>query len=209
MNILQVVRNLKICDGIIGHANYTIKKQSTLPNAFVKQSGFLSEELQDELESLFNDDYVLGIYQSDHNDELVKETFIRGIVNRNSFFSQNNTQPNIKKILLPYDDFLSFSREIKKINNQRESNGIFIIKIPKENLNLKNDLPMPLYYKDTENIVRILPEYIYGYICRKSGATADITRNSYYRDIHEYIPSNNMIYDVSVNDRLFERGKSL
>ena len=54
----------------------------------------------------------------------------------------------------------------------------------------------PIYYKDDKG-VRLLPEFIYGYIpVEKDGILGDLIHNSNYKDIHN-LNNTNLLYEES------------
>lgn len=172
--------------------------------------GFMSEELGKELESLFDDDYVVGIHRTGYTmvtPEFLNDVFNNGLIN-NGDGMQGIVQyePDITKTVSLQNNFLLMYGQIKTCNKYKNSQGVIITKIPKSYLMLKEGEVKPIYFPENDYSFRLLPEYIYGYVSVDKGVCTSIVRNPNYRDFHNY-NDEGLVFDSNVYD-LSSKSKS-
>ena len=166
--------------------------------------GYISTKLAKELQKLYDDDYEISIHRTGYTKvtpNLIQEIFDNGLINngdamqgvRNSFVSERT------KTLTPLKDFMLLVGQIKAACNYKNSEGVFLVKIPKSYLGLKDGEIMPIWYYDG-NYQRLLPEFIYGYIPVKNEVVGDIIRNNNYKDYHDY-EQEGLLYEPGVKPK--------
>lgn len=167
----------------------------------VDEYGYMSEELGQELDNLFKDDnYIIGIHRTgfnNMNDSMINEIFNNGLIN-NGHIQQGGMDgsQSIEKTVSLFYDFTLMNMQLKQAFGYKNSEGCMIIKIPKSYLGKADGDIKPIYYKDDKG-VRLLPEFIYGYIpVEKDGILGDLIHNSNYKDIHN-LNNTNLLYEES------------
>ncbi|MBQ2946541.1 MAG: hypothetical protein IJE04_01645 [Bacilli bacterium] len=175
--------------------------------------GYMSEELGMELDGLFEDkDYVIGIHRTGYNDmdqQMIDNIFNKGLIN-NGHIMQGGMAGNfdIEKTVSIFPDFTVLNGQLKAAHGYKGSQGCIIVKIPKSYLG-KSDGPIePIYYKH-DNVTKLLPEFVYGYVpVDKEGRLGDLNRNPNYKDIHN-LDNPNLMYEASAVYKAKREGKNL
>lgn len=226
LNIFK--RNKKDQGFIVDNSNtytedhgYSLVKDSSLVNKkyefefnLAKQYdnyGYMSEELGRELETLFEDeDYILGIHRTGYTqmtNELINKIFNEGLINNGHVMQGGmDGMTDINKTVSLYQSFTLFTGQLKAASGYKNSQGCFIIKIPKSYVGYKNGEIKPIYYKT--DVMNLLPEFIYGYVPVKDNKLENIIRNPNYKNIHNY-DNKNLYYDDSVYYKAKREGINL
>lgn len=157
--------------------------------------GYISESLGNELATLFNDDYEIGIHRTGYsivNNEYLADVFTNGLINNGDAMqgvmrSNPDESMNIEKTVSFMSNIMLLVWQLKIAYSYKASQGSFIIKIPKSYLGEKDGEIKPIYFKENEYVRRLLPEFIYGYIpCDGKGNVGEIIKNPNYKDVHDY-----------------------
>lgn len=175
--------------------------------------GYMSEELGRELDSLFEDkDYVVGIHRtgySNMDEKTINNIFNKGLIN-NGHIMQGGMASNfdIEKTVSLFSDFTVLNGQLKAAHGYKCSEGCIIVKIPKSYLG-KCDGPIePIYYRD-DNVTKLLPEFIYGYVpVDKEGRLGELNKNPKYTDIHN-LDNTNLMYEQSATFKAKREGINL
>lgn len=161
--------------------------------------GFMSKELGMELSALFEDGYKVGIHRTGHTiigPKTIADVFHNGLINNgDTMIGSVNDDGWIDSsdTITFFNDFLIMNGQIKVANKYKNSQGVFVVKIPTAYLERTNEYAKPIYFMGNEP--RLLPEYIYGYIpVDKNGRCGDIIRNPLYKNVHFY-KHNGLYYD--------------
>lgn len=168
--------------------------------------GYISKEVGEELESLFDNNYIIGIHRtgySDVNDAYLKDVFNNGLINNMDRLSGGFGDKflDINKTVTLFYDFIYMNMQLKTAGSYKCSSGSIIIKIPKSYLGLAEGEVKPIYYQSDDITVKLLSEYVYGYIPVKDGVVGDIIHNPNYRDEHTYIDSEDVLLYESKTKR--------
>lgn len=176
--------------------------------------GYMSEEVGCELDSLYdNPDYIIGIHRTGFtriNDKILNDIFNRGLYNNGDLMSSgaNNGNYNIEKTVSFFNDLLLLIPSLKTCEGYKMSEGCIIVKIPKSYVGMKNGEVQPIFYKENGYQVRLIPEFIYGYIPVKDKKINKIIHNPNYKDKHVLI-NDNFYYDDSVKYKYKRENKEL
>lgn len=172
--------------------------------------GYMPMEVGKDIEQLFSDStYMIGIHRTGYsnvNEEYIKDVFNRGLINNMDILqggkTLDDTYLDIYKTVSFMDDFITMNAELKLSHNYKNSRGCFIIKIPASYIGMKDGEIKPIYFKDKDGI-KILSEYIYGYIsCNEKGELGSIVHNPNYTDSHIYIDSeDSLLYETRAKTR--------
>lgn len=151
--------------------------------------GFIDKATGEEIESLLQPGYTVGIHRTGHTGvtgQMILDVFSNGLIN-NGDAMQGVVSGKIalEKTVSFYDDMWGLISQIKACNSYKNSEGVFIIKVPKSYIGLGDGEIKPIYIQD-EHENRLLPEFIYGYAPVKKGVCQGIIRNSKYSDVHDY-----------------------
>lgn len=174
--------------------------------------GFIDCKLGEELQSIVqSEEYVLGIHRTgstkinpDINDPNLKNIFFKGLFNNGDIMSgANNGQCDIEKTVSLINDPFFLGRTLKTVDSYKKSTGCIVVKITKSYLCKKSGDIMPIYYHQN-GIIRLCPEFIYGYIPVENHRATTIIRNPNYKDKHNII-NEKSVYD----DRVTIRYKNL
>ena len=174
--------------------------------------GYISEQLGKDLEKLFDDDYEIGIHRTGYsvvNKEYLADVFTNGLINNGDAMqgvmrSNPDESMNIEKTVSFMSNIMLLVWQLKIAYGYKDSQGSFIIKIPKSNLGEKDGEIKPIYFKENEHIRRLLPEFIYGYVpCDGKGNVGKIIKNPNYKEVHDY-EITDLIYEYSVLGKLAE-----
>ena len=218
---LYKLKNKLIKDLSYSHGYSILRSSKTLKdNKFLlelardyDEVGFMSQELGEELDSLFLDDnYTVGIHRTGYNimdDKMIQTIFREGLINNGHIMSGavSGTQ-DIDKTVSMFKDFTLMNGQLKSASGYKNSLGCIIVKIPKSYLGEKEGDIQPIYYKK-DGIVHLLPEFIYGYIpVSDNGVLKEIIRNPRYKDVHT-LESNNLLYEDTVLVRAQQKGINL
>ena len=103
-----------------------------------------------------------------------------------------------------YNEILYILHQCVAAPYYKGSDKVYIFKIPKENINYYEEgKSKPILIQDTEtnelgnSCVRVLPEYILGYISVDKEGIKNLTENPNYKDKHDYL-HDGLIYDGRV-----------
>lgn len=171
-------------------------------------TGFIDKTLGEELQSIIDsEDYVLGIHRTgctritpDIKDYNLKNIFSHGLYNNGDFMSgANNGKYDIEKTVSLIRDPLFLGMTLKTVDDYKNSNGCVVVKIPKSYIGEKSGNIMPIYYLEN-SLVRLCPEFIYGYIPVVNHRAEKIIRNPNYKDQH-YTINENSAYDQRVSSK--------
>ena len=175
--------------------------------------GFMSQELGEELDSLFlNDEYSIGIHRTGHNimsNEMIETIFRDGLINNGHVMTGavNGTQ-DISRTVSTFKDFTLLNGQLKSAFHYKDSQGCIIVKIPKSYIGEGNGEIKPIYYKKN-GVTYLLPEFIYGYIpVSNDGVLKEIIRNPRYKDIHN-LDNSNLLYETNAIEKSKQSGFNL
>ena len=175
--------------------------------------GYMSQELGEELDSLFLDDnYMVGIHRTGYtpiDDLTIDKIFNEGLINNGHIMSggMDGTQ-DIEKTVSLFYDFPVLNGQLKAAHNYKGSEGCIVVRIPKSYLGKEEGEIKPIYYKK-DSYVRLLPEFIYGYIpTDKNGVLGEMIRNPNYKDVHN-LDNVNLLYEDSAFNRARKNGINL
>lgn len=172
------------------------------------ETGYIDKAIGEELQGIIDDDdYVLGIHRTGHthinptiSDPNLQSIFKLGLTNNGDMMlGANSGKYDIEKTVTLIQDPLFLAISLKTVDDYKNSTGCIVVKIPKSYLGKKDGYIMPIYYNDS-NIVRLLPEFVYGYIPVSNHRIETIIRNPNYKDTH-YIINENSAYDDSVSSK--------
>lgn len=175
--------------------------------------GYMSQELGEELDSLFLDeDYIVGIHRTGYtymDDTTIEKIFREGLINNGHIMSggMDGTQ-DIEKTVSLFYDFPILNGRLKAAHGYKGSDGCIVVKIPKSYLGKEEGEIKPIYYKK-DSYVRLLPEFIYGYIpTKENGVLGEIIRNPNYRETHR-LDNINLLYEDSALIKARKNGINL
>lgn len=174
--------------------------------------GYMSLELGKELDDLYKaDDYIIGIHRTGYTDitnNTLNDIFNKGLINNGHIMSGGNSgTTDIEKTVTLIYDITVLSGQLKAASGYKNSQGCILVKIPKSYLGKKEGEVKPIYYNDG-SLMRLLPEYIYGYIPVSDNRVGDIVHNKNYKDIHNY-NNEGLVYDDSAYYKLKRQGIDL
>lgn len=157
--------------------------------------GFISKELGRELKSLFQENgYKIGLHRtgySNFNEKTINDLFTKGLINNGDSMQGAQQKYVITTKTVDFENnFTIFMGMLKTACNYKCSSGAVIVKIPEDYIEKGiNDKPTKPIYYNYNGIMRLMPEYIYGYIpLGEKGMVGNIIRNPNYKDIHDYKP---------------------
>lgn len=144
----------------------------------------MDAKVEDELYNIFCDNsFMLGIHKTaciSSDKKELNDIFNKGLYSNGHVLSGGITAMyDIEKTVSFYNSFVELCVNIKQCEGYKNSKGCIILKIPKE---LKNS--EQLFYIDSEGLVRILPEYIYGYISVNNMIADSVIHNHNYQNYH-------------------------
>lgn len=175
--------------------------------------GYMSQELGEELDGLFLDDsYIVGIHRTGYtymDEATINKIFNEGLINNGHIMSGGmaGTQ-DIEKTVSLFYDFPILNGQLKSAHGYKGSEGCLVVKIPKSYLGKEDGEIKPIYYKK-DSTIRLLPEFIYGYIpTNENGVLGDMIHNPNYREIHE-LENVNLLYEDSAVIRARKNGVEL
>ncbi len=130
------------------------------------KKGYMDANVENELLKIFSDNnYVIGVHKTGYtpiNNDVINDIFLNGLYSNGHILSGGIAgRYDIERTVNFYDNFVELSVNIKQCKGYKNSNGCIILKIPK-NMKKSNQL----FYVDSDNQVRILPEYIWLYSCK-------------------------------------------
>lgn len=197
------------------------KKQCFLKELAEDYDGFgrLEYLVGKELEEVYNNNnYRVGLHftgYSEANEDFLNNVFQDGLIN-NQDAMQGIESPNIdiEKTVSFVDNFTIFIGQLKSAHSYKESQGAFLIKIPKKYIDdtIPESERQPIYRKGNSDIHYLLPEFIYGFIpVDEEGNIKSIIKNPGYKDIHTNTNDTNLIYEGQVlgDNRIFEEIQTL
>ena len=176
--------------------------------------GYMSEEVGRQLDRLYdNPDYIIGIHRTGFtriNDKILNDIFYKGLYNNGDIMSSGSDGQrfNIDKTVSLFNNFLTMVPCLKTSEGYKMSQGCIIVKIPKAYVGKGNGEAHPIYYKENDYQVRLLPEFIYGYIPVKDKKIDKIIHNPNYKDKHTLI-NDNLYYEDSVKYKYKRENKEL
>ena len=168
--------------------------------------GFISDDLGIELDNIIDDkDYILGIHRTGYtlvtpriDDPVLSDIFNKGLYNNGDIMGGamgGNT--NIEKTVSLMESSLFLNMSLKTSDNYKGSKGCVIVKIPRSYIGRKEGPVLPIFYREDDNQIRLMPEFIYGYIPVKNHEATTIIRNPNYKDKHSTV-NERSVYDDSV-----------
>lgn len=160
--------------------NEFIKARIKEQNDVYKEMQYqVPEEIGKNLQSIYeNEEYTLMIHRTDYDMEQIKnQMFQKGLPMRDTDYTCN---------LSTYNHFPTILQQIKFCNDYKNSQGCIIVKMPK-------NIDLPLYY-EYNDLLCLLPEYIYGYIKVNEEKVENMFLNPLYKDNHDYDPEG-LYYD--------------
>ena len=169
-------------------------------------TGFISEQLGLELDNIIDDDeYILGIHRTGYtpispsiSDPILTDIFSKGLYNNGDIMGggmSGNT--SIEKTVSLMESALFLNMSLKTSDNYKSSCGCIIVKIPKSYLGRKEGPVLPIFYREDGVQIRLMPEFIYGYIPVDNHRATTIIRNPNYKDKHSTV-NERSVYDDSV-----------
>ena len=157
--------------------------------------GSIDKEVGEEISDLFEYGYVLGIYRTkikDNND--IENIFNKGIkIN----YESTSDILSLENIAAFFTSKIHYFGILKTTPDYNDSTGAFILKIPNAYLEKTSEHCKPIYRKDDYDI-RLLSEFIYGYVPVSPS----------YR-IEEIINNYNYGYDYECDSSLLYEGDSI
>lgn len=154
--------------------------------ALIEQNkkGYMDINIEKELYNCFRDsNYILGIHRTGYtriDNHILNDIFNNGLYSNGHVLSGGITGMNdIEKTVSFYDNFIELCVNIKQCHGYKNSDGCILFKVPKI-LKKSNQL----FSIDDNNQLRILPEFIYGYIPVDDMKVNSIVHNSNYKDYH-------------------------
>ncbi len=152
------------------------------------QFGYISQALGEELDGLFMDtNSSVALHQTGYakvNSHYLEDVFGKGLLNEGSML-QGLVKPylSLETTATIYDDLGPLLLNLKTTEEEKNSQGAIILKIPKSCLGKGKQSPTPLYYYDYQQQggYRILPQFIYGYIPVNHRASFGIIHNPNYQ----------------------------
>lgn len=136
------------------------------------------------------DNYVIGIHRTGYSNvtpEFLDDVFQNGLINNgHSMLGVQDDYMDLERTVSIISDFTLLVGVLKTGHNYKNSQGMLLVKIPKEYVDKKSPNRKPIYFR-SEVSPRLLPEYIYGYIpSDREGNITEIIHNENYRDVHDY-----------------------
>ena len=199
----------KIC--LSKRSSYRITKRQCFDNEELKQIakeyddyGYMSKKIGKDLEKQFeSDEYIIGIHRTGYtpmNSKIINQVFNEGLINNGHAMSGGVKQSvNIEDTVTLFSKFFVCYGQIKSTPDYKNSQGCFIIKIPKSYLGKKEGEIKPIYYLK-QGYPMLLPEFIYGYVwVNEGGFVKSMVKNPNYSDYHIY-NDEELLYDSSVNN---------
>lgn len=179
--------------------------------------GYISMKLGKELEELWDKDYFIGIHRTGYSniDGIIGDVFQNGLINNGDamlgvLHDDPDRMIDIEKTVSECSDLNLLVAQLKTAHGYKNSEGSFIVKIPKSYLGREAGEIKPIYFKENQYTKRLLPEFIYGFVpCYENGKKLDLgemVKNPNYTDVHDY-DNEGLLYE---SDALYkmERGKS-
>ena len=176
--------------------------------------GYMSEDVGHELDSLYDDpNYIVGIHRTGYtrvNDKILTDIFNKGLYNNGDIMSSGSDGQrfNIEKTVSLFNNFLTMVPCLKTCEGYKMSQGCIIVRIPKSYIGKAEGTVQPIFYKENDYQVRLIPEFIYGYIPVKDKKIDKIIHNPNYKDKHVLI-NDNFYYDDSVKYKYKRENKEL
>lgn len=163
--------------------------------------GYMSQELGEELDNMFLDNrYIVGIHRTGYtymDSDTINKIFNEGLINNGHIMSGGmaGTQ-DIEKTVSLFYDFPILNAQLKAASGYKGSEGCILVKIPKSYIGKEDGEIKPIYYKKDASI-RLLPEFVYGYIpVDKNGKLGEIIHNPNYKENHN-LDNVNLMYEDS------------
>lgn len=174
--------------------NESIKEIATEYDGF----GYMPKSVGEELENLNEEGYIVGIHRTGYTivtKDMINDLFTQGLTNNGDIMiGINNGKFNIEKTVSFYENFLTLYGQIKAASGYKNSQGCVIVKIPKSYIGKAEGEIKPIYWQNKE-LVKLLPEFIYGYIpVSKKAEVSEIVRNPNYKNVHQ-LNNVNLKYD--------------
>lgn len=194
---MAIVNNLSIFDKSVKEKTYNIKKSREYINysrhmrELAKEydkigNTLVSENLGYELESIFEEGYIIGMASSNYRDSDLNFLFTHGLEIASS---------DISLYFNLLNRFPFFWKQFKMANTK-----LILVKIPEDYIGyaINSEDAKPIYI-ERENKYYLLPEFIYGQIdCHKDFiSSSDLIKNPNYKNKHDY-DINNLVYDDNV-----------
>ena len=165
--------------------------------------GYMDENVGKELDSLFADEnYIIGIHRTGFakmDSKMITDIFYHGLYNNGDANSSgvNDGKFTITKTVSLVDNLIYAMSILKTCERYKMSKGCIIVKIPKSYIGMAPGNVQPIFYRENSYMVRLIPEFIYGYIPVFNQRIDKIIHNPNYKDEHSLI-NDNFYYDTSV-----------
>lgn len=180
------------------NAPYKLRKDFKYDNKWFKnlakeydEISTITNEVAKELKDVCDfQKYAIGIHRTGYSNvtpEYLDDVFNNGLIN-NGDAMQGVTRKyvDLEKTVSIIENYTILIGVLKTGHNYKNSDGMLLIKIPKEDIDSENPNRKPIFFNDS-GIPRLLPEYIYGYIpSDKDGNIDKIVHNYNYKDKHDY-----------------------
>lgn len=183
---------------LIKDIKYKNKWYKGLAKGYDKISTITNKVAQELKEVCDFDNYIIGIHRTGYtmvDSEIISDVFNNGLINNGHIMQGvQDKYIDLERTVSIISDFTLLIGALKTAHNYKGSQGVFLVKIPKDYLD-KNSLERKPIYSQEDITVRLLPEYIYGYMpSDKEGNITEIIRNENYSDIHNY-NNDGLLYD--------------
>lgn len=149
--------------------------------------GFVPYNVGKELEETCDfDNNFIGIHRTGYSNAeyIIDDVFNRGLINNGDVMQGGiSSYVDIGKTVSQATDMTFLVGMLKTACNYKMSQGAFLIKIPKDYVFHGEK---PIYSKEND-IMRLLPEFVYGYISvDENNTVGEIVKNPNYKDEHDY-----------------------
>src|SRR5690606_17793363 len=140
--------------------------------------------------------YVICTHKTSVEEKTIRDIFTNGLMNsgQNEIDHTATVIHSLPQLIHEIDSYGYYGA--------RYFSGVFIIKIPKAYLGLAKGEVKPIWFDSKETtylheIMRLLPEYIYGYVDNENGNFSSIIKNPNYTDLHCY-ENDGLLYDERI-----------
>ena len=200
-NILESKNSYKLVENIkYGKKEAFIKELAKDYDSY----GNIKYEVGKELEEVYKDidNYEVGLHFTGYanaDKEFIDTVFNEGLINNQDAMQGVQTiYTNIEKTVSFVGNFTVFIGQLKGAYSYKESQGAFLVKIPRKFLDeaTSEDEKQPIYKEDEMGIRRLMPEFIHSYIpVSEDGEITNIIRNPNYKDKHHNKASDELIVE--------------
>lgn len=151
----------------------------------------ITNEVAEELKGVCDfSKYAIGIHRTGYSSvtpEYLNDVFNNGLINNGDAMQGVDCKyVDLEKTVSLVENYTILIGLLKTGHNYKDSDGMLLIKIPKEDIDYLNSDRKAIFFNDN-GTARLLPEYIYGYIpSDKNGNIDRIIHNYNYKDNHNY-----------------------